>query len=168
MSAGADNYDLIAVGCGAAGLSAAVSYIEAAKQQGRAPRVAVLESAPKDQRGGATRWTTARFRAREDYSLDPLFVGKVQEVSKGLSDLEYCRALEREVPTTLRFLESHGVNLLHYGPPVAMGVEHMRLRPTAAGTRLLRPWQKQWMNPEADRSSIKPRRFGSVSRRTAV
>lgn len=124
MSAGADNYDLIAVGCGAAGLSAAVSYIEAAKQQGRAPRVAVLESAPKDQRGGATRWTTARFRAREDYSLDPLFVGKVQEVSKGLSDLEYCRALEREVPTTLRFLESHGVNLLHYGPPVAMGVEH--------------------------------------------
>ena len=32
--------------------------------------------------------------------------------------------IRREVPTTLRFLEAHGVKLLHYGPPVAMGVEH--------------------------------------------
>lgn len=167
MSAGADNYDLIAVGCGAAGLSAAVSYIEAAKQQGRAPRVAVLESAPKDQRGGATRWTTARFRAREDYSLDPLFVGKVQEVSKGLSDLEYCRVLEREVPTTLRFLESHGVNLLHYGPPVAMGVEH-EVTPNGGGHAIVEALAKTVDESEADRSSIKPRRFGSVSRRTAA
>ncbi|HTV31425.1 MAG TPA: FAD-binding protein [Xanthobacteraceae bacterium] len=124
MAASPDDYDFIVVGCGAAGLSAAVSYIEAAKEQKRAPRVAVLESAPKEQRGGATRWTTSRFRAREDYSLDPLFVGKVQEVSRGLSDIEYCRVLEREVPNTLRFLEAHSVKLLHYGPPVAMGVEH--------------------------------------------
>jgi tricarballylate dehydrogenase len=78
MSASADSYDFIVVGCGAAGLSAAVNYIETAKQQGRAPRVAVLESAPKEQRGGATRWTTARFRAREDFSLDPLFEGIVR------------------------------------------------------------------------------------------
>jgi tricarballylate dehydrogenase len=124
MAAATDHYDFIVVGCGAAGLSAAVSYIEEAKAQGRAPRVVILESAPKEQRGGATRWTTARFRAREDFSLDPLFVGRVQKVSKGLSDIEYCRVLEREVPGTLRFLEAHGVKLLHYGPPVAMGVEH--------------------------------------------
>ncbi len=124
MTAGADSYDFVVVGCGAAGLSAAVSYIDAAKKEKRTPRVAILESAPKDQRGGATRWTTARFRAREDFSLDPLFVGKVEKVSKGLADLEYCRVFEREVPNSLRFLEAHGVKLLHYGPPVAMGVEH--------------------------------------------
>lgn len=82
MSASADSYDFIVVGCGAAGLSAAVNYVETAKLQGRTPRVAVLESAPKEQRGGATRWTTARFRAREDFSLDPHFVGKVAKVSK--------------------------------------------------------------------------------------
>jgi tricarballylate dehydrogenase len=123
MSTCAVDYDFIAVGCGAAGLSAAVSYIEMARQRGRTPHVTVLESAPRDQRGGATRWTTARFRACKDYRLDPQFVGKVQETSKGLSDIEYCKVLEREVPTT-RFLESHGVTLLHYGPPVAMGVEH--------------------------------------------
>jgi tricarballylate dehydrogenase len=45
-------------------------------------------------------------------------------VSKGLSDLDHCRTLEAEVPASLRLLEEHGVKLLHYGPPVAMGVEH--------------------------------------------
>jgi tricarballylate dehydrogenase len=124
LTAGSDSFDFIVVGCGAAGLSAALSYVEAAKEDGRSPRVAILESAPKDERGGATRWTTARFRACEDYSLDPLFVGKMEKLSKGLADLNYCRVLEREVPTTLRLLEAHGVKLLHFGPPAAMGVTH--------------------------------------------
>ena len=55
-----DRYDFIVVGCGAAGLSAAISYVAAAKGQGRKPRIAVLESAPAEQRGGATRTAGAR------------------------------------------------------------------------------------------------------------
>jgi tricarballylate dehydrogenase len=131
-----DRYDFIVVGCGAAGLSAAISYVAAAKGQGRKPRIAVLESAPAEQRGGATRWTTARFRTREDFSLDPHFVAKVAKVSKGLADLDYCRVLEREVPDTLRFLEAHGVKLLHYGPPVAMGVQH-EITPEGGGKAIV-------------------------------
>ena len=134
--AATDSYDFIVIGCGAAGLSAALSYIAAAKEQGRKPRVAVLESAPAEQRGGATRWTTARFRAREDFSLDPLFVAKVGKLSKGLADLDYCRVLEREVPETLRLLEAHGVKLLHFGPPVAMGVEH-EITPDGGGKAIV-------------------------------
>jgi tricarballylate dehydrogenase len=124
MNSNVDVYDCVIVGCGAAGLSAGVSYVRKAREFGRQPRVVILESAPQAERGGATRWTTARFRAREDYSLDPFFVGRMQEVSKGLADIEYCRVLEAEVPNSLRFLEAHGVKLLHYSPPVAMGVEH--------------------------------------------
>src|ERR1700691_471580 len=134
--AATDSYDFIVIGCGAAGLSAALSCIAAAKEQGRKPRVAVLESAPAKQRGGATRWTTARFRAREDFSLDPLFVAKVGKLSKGLADLDYCRVLEREVPETLRLLEAHGVKLLHFGPPVAMGVEH-EITPDGGGKAIV-------------------------------
>jgi tricarballylate dehydrogenase len=134
--AASDRYDFIVVGCGAAGLSAAISYVAAAKGQGRKPRIAVLESAPAEQRGGATRWTTARFRTREDFSLDPHFVAKVAKVSKGLADLDYCRVLEREVPDTLRFLEAHGVKLLHYGPPVAMGVQH-EITPEGGGKAIV-------------------------------
>jgi len=127
-----DSYDLIVVGCGAAGLSAAVTYLQAVRDQGREARVAVLESAPKEARGGATRWTTARFRTRADYSLDPFFVGRMEEVSKGLSDLAYCRVLETEAPNTLRFLEGHGVTLMHFDPPVAMGVDH-EVTPSGGG-----------------------------------
>ena len=98
MTKGTDNHDLIVVGCGAAGTLAAVSYIETTKEQGRAPRVAVLESAPQDQRGVPRVGPPLGFVLARITSLDPLFVGKVQEASKGLSDIEYCRVLEREVP----------------------------------------------------------------------
>ena len=117
-------YDLIVVGCGAAGLSAALGYIEKARQLGNQARVAVLESAPLEERGGATRWTTARFRAKQNYSLDPLFVGKMQEVSQGLADLDYCRALEAEAPNSLRFLEQHGIGLIHQDAQIAKGMDH--------------------------------------------
>jgi len=50
MTTGTDNYYFVVVGCGAAGLSTAVSYIEAPTQQGRTPRVAVQESAPENSR----------------------------------------------------------------------------------------------------------------------
>ena len=127
----------------------------------------MLESAPKDQRGGATRWTTSRFRAREDYSLDPLFVGKVQKVSKGLADIEYCRILEREVPNTLRFLEAHGVKLLHYGPPVAMGVEH-EVTPDGGGRAIVDALANS-LEKSADAEILyKQRRFASALQRTAA
>lgn len=106
-------YDLVVVGCGAAGLSAAVSYAEAAAEAGREARIAVLERATKEERGGSTRWTTAGFRVDKDFKLDPLWVGRVQEVSKGLADLAYTEVFEREIPTTGAFLRDHGVEILH-------------------------------------------------------
>jgi tricarballylate dehydrogenase len=119
-----NQYDLLIVGCGAAGLAAAVTYIESQQQSGAAVKLAILEAAPAAERGGATRWTTSRFRALEDYRLDPLFVGKVQEVSGGLADADYCRAFEAEARDSLLFIERHGVQLNHFNPILAMGVEH--------------------------------------------
>jgi tricarballylate dehydrogenase len=79
-----ETYGLIVVGCGAAGLSTAVSYSEAAKAAGREPRVAVLERAPEAERGGASRWTGAGMRVDSDFVLDPQWVDEMQRVSKGL------------------------------------------------------------------------------------
>jgi tricarballylate dehydrogenase len=107
-------YDLVVIGMGAAGLSAAVSFAEAATVRGRNVRVAVLERAPKDQRGGATRYTSSWFRVTEDRQLDPKFVDMMQSVSNGLADLEYCRTLAREVPVTLRFLDEHNVGTTYF------------------------------------------------------
>jgi tricarballylate dehydrogenase len=116
---GAPAYDLVVLGCGAAGLSAAVSYAAeaAATAASRPPRIAVVERASREQRGGATRWTSAWFRITEERRLDPAFAEQMARVSGGLADLDYCRTLEREVTETLRFLERHGVELTYFKQP---------------------------------------------------
>jgi tricarballylate dehydrogenase len=105
------------LGCGAAALSAACSYADAARAQGRAFRIAVVERATREGRGGATRWTSAWFRITEDRRLDPAFVESMARISAGLADLEYCRMLEREVPHTLQFLAQHDVELIYFKQP---------------------------------------------------
>ena len=112
-------YDLVVIGCGAAGLAAAVSYAAGARARGTAPRVAVLERATKEGRGGATRWTSSWFRITEDRKLDPAFVGLMKALSNGLADLDYCRTLANEVTETLRFLEANGVELVYFKQPFA-------------------------------------------------
>jgi tricarballylate dehydrogenase len=110
------SFDLIAIGCGAAGLSAAVSHAAA---KGAGARIAVLERATREGRGGATRWTSSWFRITGDRRLDPAFVETMRQVSDGQADLDYCRALEREVPATLDFLEANGVELTYFPQPFA-------------------------------------------------
>ena len=53
-------FDVVVIGCGVAGLSAAV----AARQRG--VRVAVLERAPVEERGGNTRYTEAFLRMKSE------------------------------------------------------------------------------------------------------
>jgi len=113
------SYDLVVLGCGAAGLSAAVAHDVAARAAGRKARIAVAERAPREARGGATRWTSSWFRITEDRRLDPAFVARMREASGGLADLDYCRTLEREVPETLAFLELNGVELTYFKQPFA-------------------------------------------------
>jgi tricarballylate dehydrogenase len=116
-------YDLVVVGCGGAGLSAAVSHAETAAAQGREARIAVLERARREDRGGSTQWTTAGMRVDESFTLDPLWVGTVQDVSHGLADLEYTQTFEREVPASGAFLRDHGVEFIHMENPLAGSVK---------------------------------------------
>lgn len=112
-----ETFDLAVIGCGAAGLSAAVSYAAGAKVRGKGAKIAVLERASKEGRGGATRWTSAWFRITEDRQLDPNFVEEMEQVSGGLADLDVCRVFSREVNATLGFLESNGVELIYFKQP---------------------------------------------------
>ena len=80
--------------------------------------MAVVERAPEEERGGATRYTSSWFRITEDRRLDPGFVALMESVSGGLADLDYCRTLEREVPATLDFLEGHGVEVIYARSPL--------------------------------------------------
>ena len=112
-------FDFIVIGCGAAGLSAAVSFAQHWDKRTSKPRVAVLERASREGRGGATRWTSSWFRITEDRGLDPAFIGLMDRVSNGLADLDYCRTLAGESKTTLDFLEANGVELIFFPQPFA-------------------------------------------------
>jgi len=109
-------HDLVVIGCGAAGLAAAVAY---ADEVGPQARIAVLERAPREGRGGATRWTSSWFRITADRQLDPGFVAMMERVSGGRADLEYCRVFSSEVPATFDFLDRHGVPWIYFEQPFA-------------------------------------------------
>ncbi|MGN6405943.1 FAD-binding protein, partial [Sinomonas sp.] len=117
-------YDLIVIGSGFAGASAGLSYCEKAAEEGRQGRVAIVEVGAEGERSGGSRWTMAWLRVYEDNRLDAAWKDKVMETSKGLADLDYCLALEREVPGTMKYLEDHGVEIYqHWENDVALEYE---------------------------------------------
>jgi tricarballylate dehydrogenase len=115
------SYDVVIVGMGGAGLCAALSYAETAAAQDRTARIAVLERAPKEERGGATRYTTARIRIDDEDNLDPTFVDTVLATHRD-ADRDYLETLERETPASIRFIEERGVELVHYPHGLATGI----------------------------------------------
>lgn len=73
----ADRYDVVVVGCGVAGLSAAVSAAEAGA------RVAVLERAPREERGGQSRYTEAYLRMKSETEVTDDFETHLAENGSG-------------------------------------------------------------------------------------
>jgi tricarballylate dehydrogenase len=140
---------LVVIGHGAAGLAAAVSAAEQARRRGLAIDITVLEKAPADEAGGNTRWSPSYMRMAAPERMSPGFEDDMLEVSDGLADPVYFRALAENAPATIGWLESHGVAFstpvyyLAAGPPriqpvgggVAL-VEQLRAAATTAGARI--------------------------------
>jgi len=110
------DFDVVVAGCGVAGLSAAVAAAEAGA------RVAVLERATKEERGGQSRWTEAYLRMKsltevsDDFethlaengsgSIDPELVEQTAQADHGSS---LSRALSLADPNLIeRFAERAG------------------------------------------------------------
>lgn len=72
--------DVVVVGCGIGGLSAAVSALE------HGARVTVLERAPQEERGGQTRYTEAYLRMKSDTEVTDDFESQLAENAGGYLD----------------------------------------------------------------------------------
>jgi len=103
-------WDVVVVGHGAAGLSAALSFLED-HSAGTGPRVAVLDRADRQHRGGSTAWTTSGFRLDGDAQLDPEWARIVRDTAGHHANEEYIEAFYENATDTLNWIRGHGVEI---------------------------------------------------------
>jgi tricarballylate dehydrogenase len=98
-------YDLVVVGCGAAGMAVALSHL----QQSPGSRVIVLERTDKQHRGGNTTWTGSFLRLEADGTPSADFVERMRELSHGESDNSQITTLADNAQRTIQWLIDAGV-----------------------------------------------------------
>ncbi|MGI9426731.1 MAG: FAD-binding protein, partial [Hyphomicrobiaceae bacterium] len=102
-------YDIVIVGHGAAGLTAALAAAEMSLDLGIQLSIAVLERAPEGELGGNTRFTPCFMRMEDADRVSPDFVEDMLAVSNGRNDRGYFERLAERAPSTLTWLKVHGV-----------------------------------------------------------
>ena len=86
-----EQFDVVVAGCGVAGLSAAVAGAESGL------RVAVIERAPREERGGQSRYTEAYLRMKSESEVTDDFETHIAENCSGYLDPELVMETNREV-----------------------------------------------------------------------
>jgi tricarballylate dehydrogenase len=155
MDAEAERFDVVVVGCGIAGLSAAASALQAGK------RVAVLERAPREERGGNTRWTEALLRMKSErevsddfeahfarnagHYLDPELIAETARdwdnwpgiiKTLGFTDPEVIATFAKNAAPTVAWLKSFGVRF-DFLPTYFITACQPRMAPIGGGLTLV-------------------------------
>lgn len=149
------SFDVVVAGCGVAGLSAAVTAAELGL------RTAVLERAPREHRGGQSRYTEAYLRMKaidavsDDFEthlaenvgpyVDPDFAGEMARdrssrspMARALAipDADVLATFADRVPDTIRWLQSLGVKF-DFLPTQFLTKTQPRLLPVGGGQALV-------------------------------
>src|ERR1035437_6660152 len=123
---------LVVVGHGAAGLAAAVSAAEQAGSRGLQIEITLLEKSREGEAGGNTRWSPSNMRLAAPDRLGPGFEDDMLEVSGGLADRNYFRALAKNAVATIGWLQTHGVEFVT--PVYYLSAGPARIQPVGGGS----------------------------------
>ncbi len=126
---------IVVVGSGAAGLSAALAAAQAAPSCAPSLRVVLIDSAPKGQHGGNTRWSPSYMRMAAPDRVAPGFEDDIQAASGGRADAAYFRRLREEAPAAVAWLASHGVTF--HQPVYYLSAGSARIQPVGGGGAIL-------------------------------
>ncbi|TSI08992.1 FAD-binding protein [Lysinibacillus sp. BW-2-10] len=130
------DFDIAIIGCGAAGTAAALAAAEKAKEQNQNLKIAILERADFDHRGGNTRWTAAYMRMEDIDTPAPNFVEDMLVFSNHYGDKNYIETLHQNAGPTLRWVESKGVEF-DYLPTMFLTASKPRLLPVGGGRAII-------------------------------
>jgi tricarballylate dehydrogenase len=126
---------LVVVGHGAAGLAAALSAAEQARDRGLPIEITLLEKAREPEAGGNTHWSPSYMRLAAPDRIAPEFEDDMQKASGGLADRDYYRTLAENAVQTIGWLQAYGVEFttpiyyLSVGPP--------RIQPVGGGREIV-------------------------------
>jgi tricarballylate dehydrogenase len=155
VTSGATNFDVVVVGCGIAGLSAAATALQSGA------RVAIVERSVKDERGGQTRWTEALLRMKSEsevsddfeahfarnagHYLDPELVAETARdwdnwssivKTLGFTDPDVITTFASSVGPTVGWLKSFGVKF-DFLPTYFITACQPRMAPVGGGLALV-------------------------------
>lgn len=130
------DYDIVIIGCGVAGTSAALSAAEAAKQDGKDLKIAILERTDFEHRGGNSRWTASYMRMKNIDEVADNFVEDMMAFSDNYSDQRYIETLSEDAGSTLRWVEEQGVDF-DYLPTMFLTSNKPRLLPVGGGRAII-------------------------------
>lgn len=133
-----EQFDVVVVGAGAAGLSAALSAIQQADQDGRDAKVAILERSPRETRGGNTRWSGAYLRLETPTTPVSNLVDYGLESSKNYASRAYYEALAKHIPEAFSWLQEQGVRLAQL-PTIFLTASSSRYQPLGGGEQIVEP-----------------------------
>jgi tricarballylate dehydrogenase len=121
---------IIVIGHGAAGLCAALSALETARESGIDARVTVVDRATEAECGGGSRYSPSNIRMVAPDKMDSEFVDQIMAQSGGLADRAYFERLAAEAPATARWLQGKGVAF--HTPPYYLAKGPARIQPVGA------------------------------------
>ncbi len=155
MQHGTNDFDVIVVGCGIGGMAAAVSALD------NGARVAILERATFEERGGSTRYTGAFMRMKSESEvsddfvdhfvanagghLDPSLVDLTSQNweswpanlrAMSFTDPEFIAAFADQAPPTIDWLKTFGIRFFPLEVPF-LTASQPRMVPSGGGLALI-------------------------------
>jgi tricarballylate dehydrogenase len=129
------NSDIVVIGSGIAGLSAAVAAAE--ELAGRdGVTVVLVDRADRLDAGGLTKWTSAYLRIDDVYEPGDGFVPDVVGFSDGRTPSWYVESLVEHLPETMEWIQDKGIRFRKL-PTYFINSNRPRLQPVGGGEALL-------------------------------
>jgi tricarballylate dehydrogenase len=128
--------NLIVVGQGAAGLSAALVAAQDVAVRGLPVRVTLVDKASEQEAGGNTRWSPSNMRMAAVDRVEPSFVHDMLEATKYQGDETYFARLARDAPATVKWIAAQGVEFI--APPYYLAKGPPRIQPVGGGAAVIK------------------------------